>query len=251
MAYIKLTNVSVTIPVFNSKSRSLRSAMFGLAVGGTIAHENSNISVVTALDSINLSLQKGCRVGLIGHNGAGKTTLLRVLAGAYPPTQGEALHKGSISALTDLMMGMDPDASGYENLYLRALMLGASFAEAPKIVLEAAIFSELGEFLNLPLRTYSSGMQLRLAFAIATGIHPEILLLDEMISVGDRAFVEKADKRIEQMIDKSSIFVLASHDMEVLRKFCNRAILMRKGKIIYDGTTDDAIKYYSETTHEF
>ena len=193
---------------------------------------------------MSLNIEHGERVGLIGRNGAGKTTLLRVMAGIYEPPAGTVEVEGRVAPLFDIGMGMDPESSGYENILLRGLYLGLRKAEIRAKVDEIAEFTELGEFLEMPLRTYSAGMFARLAFAISTSIDPEILLLDEGIGAGDEAFLEKAKQRLDAMINRARIMVLASHSDELVRKLCNRAILMQNGEIVASGSTDEMLERY-------
>src|SRR5262249_49375061 len=197
MACVNLHRASVQFPIYNARSRSLKSTIARHAVGATIgSRPNNDLVVVNALNNITLALSPGDRVGIIGHNGAGKTTLLRVLSGAYVPTSGRAEVNGEVSALTDIAMGLDPEASGYENIIMRAILLGMNYQQAHALVPQVEEFTELGEYLDLPVRTYSTGMLLRLAFAVTTSIQPDILIMDEMISAGDASFMEKAKERI-------------------------------------------------------
>jgi ABC-type polysaccharide/polyol phosphate transport system ATPase subunit len=197
-----------------------------------------------ALRDICLDLADGDRLGLIGRNGAGKSTLLRVLAGIYEPPSGRARIEGTVASLTDITMGMDLEATGYENIVLRGVFLGLRVNDVRRMIPEIEAFTELGEFLKLPLRTYSSGMMLRLAFSVTTAVVPEILIMDEMIGAGDAAFVVKAKARLNQMISNSRILVIASHDVEMVRRFCNRAALMETGRIVRLGPVDQVIADY-------
>ena len=190
MAHIRLSDVGVEFPIHNAHSRSLQLQVFG-KLGGKLAQHNQAV-FVRALQGVNLSFEDGDRVGIIGHNGAGKTTLLRVLAGVYEPTFGSISVDGRLSSFTDITLGMDPEATGLENIIFRCVFMGLSFAEARRLSPSIQEFSELGEFLRLPVRTYSTGMFLRLAFAISTSIEPDIIIMDEMIAGGDARFIEKA-----------------------------------------------------------
>jgi len=192
-----------------------------------------------------LSLKPGDRLALIGHNGAGKSTLLRIFSGAYEPSTGTAEISGTVSSLLEITMGMDPELTGAENIVLRGVFVGLSIDEARRLIPEIAEWSELGEYLALPLRTYSSGMLLRLAFAVSTVRHRDILLLDELIGVGDMNFAAKARQRIEDMMDRADILALASHDTNILKQYCNRAILLRQGCVVADGSVDDITREYS------
>lgn len=247
MASIILDRASVDIPIYNSRGRSLKT-MVMRQVGGAVATNNRDIVTVRALREVTLTLRPGDRLALLGHNGAGKSTLLRVFSGAYEPTSGTALIDGSISSLLDITMGMDMEQSGADNVVLRGALVGLSIKEARRHIPEIAEFSELGPYLDLPMRTYSSGMVLRLAFAISTIRTPDILLMDELVSVGDQGFAAKAQERVERMIGDAQILVLASHDMAMLQRYCNRAILMREGGVAASGTVDDIIALYTGAT---
>ena len=244
MASITLTNATVEIPIYNARGRSFRSNLFR-RVGGRLEPDNRDVITVKALNEITLSLKPGDRLALIGHNGAGKSTMLRVFSGAYEPSSGTAEISGSVSSLLEITMGMDPELTGAENIVLRGVFVGLSIDEARRLIPEIAEWSELGDYLALPLRTYSSGMLLRLAFAVSTVRHRDILLLDELIGVGDMNFAAKARQRIEDMMDRASILALASHNTDILRQYCNRAILLQQGSIVADGTVDDIAREYS------
>ena len=245
MAKIELVDVTVDIPVYNVRGRSLKSMVFQHAIGGRVrARERGDVVVVRALDAVSASFSSGERIGVIGHNGAGKSTLLRVVSGVYAPTTGHVWVDGEVSALTDIMTGIDPEATGYENIIYRGILLGHTRSQAKALVPEIEAFSELGEYLNLPVRTYSTGMMMRLLFAIATSIRPAILLMDEMISVGDANFVEKARARLESVISEASILVISSHVENVIREFCKRVIWLEHGKIIMDGAPGEVLEAY-------
>jgi ABC-2 type transport system ATP-binding protein/lipopolysaccharide transport system ATP-binding protein len=243
MAKIELAKVTVDIPVYNVRGRSMKAMMFQRSVGGDV-RARGDIVVVRALDEVNMTIVSGDRVGLIGHNGAGKTTLLRVMSGVYVPTGGRARVEGDARALTDVMTGLDVEASGYDNIIYRAILLGHTYKQAKALVNEIEEFSELGDYLDLPVRTYSTGMTMRLAFAITTSVQPSILLMDEMISAGDANFIEKARQRLRNVISNSHILVLASHVERVIREFCNRVVWMEQGKVVLDGPTDDVLTAY-------
>lgn len=200
---------------------------------------------VHALQHVNLHVNEGDRLGIIGRNGAGKSTMLRLLAGIYPPTSGKRVVEGEISSLFDLILGFELDATGWENIAFRGYLQG----ETPKTIRHKmqsiAEFSELGDFLNTPVRYYSSGMVVRLAFSIATAINPEILLIDEVLAAGDLAFQEKARNRMKQMMDKARLIVLVSHDLASLSKLCNRVIWLDHGQVLQEGPADDVIAAYS------
>jgi lipopolysaccharide transport system ATP-binding protein len=201
---------------------------------------------VRALENINLSVREGDRLGIVGHNGAGKSTMLKTLAGIYPPTRGTRTVKGQVSSLFDLHLGFEPEGSGWENIAYRGYLQG----ETPKTLRakldDIAEFSELGEFLDSPVRHYSSGMLVRLAFAVATAIDPEILLVDEVLSAGDLAFQKKCRTRMEEMIARAHLIVMVSHDLEALSRFCNLAIWLDHGRIVMTGATEAVVAAYSE-----
>lgn len=245
MPFIQLSHACVEIPIYNSRGRSLKTALMR-QVGGSVGANGRDIVSVKALQDINIRLEPGDRLALVGHNGAGKSTLLRVFSGAFEPTSGSAEIQGSVSSLLDLTMGMDPELTGADNIILRGVFVGMSQKEAQNRMEEIAAFSELGPYLGLPMRTYSSGMTMRLAFAISTARAPDILLLDEMISVGDSAFAAKAKSRIESFIGNTHILVLASHSPDTLRRYCNKAVLMKSGAIIASGTVDEVLGHYAD-----
>jgi ABC-type polysaccharide/polyol phosphate transport system ATPase subunit len=240
-ARILLRNVSVTFPVLSFRDRSLRSR-FVSAV--TLRREAPRPHIVSALNDISLDIRAGDRVAIVGANGAGKTTLLRVLAGIYHPTAGSVDVNGRCLSLFDLSAGFDEEATGYENIMRRGLVIGARRADIDARRAEIAEFSELGDRLDLPLRTYSSGMMLRLIFAVATAVEGEIVLLDEWIGVGDQQFRKKARQRLDEIVARAGILVLASHDIGLIQSTCNRAILLEEGRIAAAGATEDILGRY-------
>ncbi|MET4170978.1 ABC-type polysaccharide/polyol phosphate transport system ATPase subunit [Bradyrhizobium sp. LA6.1] len=227
-AHIVLRNVSVNFPVLSFRDRSLRSR-FVSAV--TLRRTRAVPHIVSALNDVSLDIRAGDRVAIIGANGAGKTTLLRVLAGIYHPTAGSVDVLGRCLSLFDLSAGFDEEATGYENIVRRGLVIGARRSEIDARRAEIAEFTELGDRLDLPLRTYSSGMMLRLIFAVATAVEGEIVLLDEWIGVGDQQFRRKARQRLDEIVARAGILVLASHDIELIQSTCNRAILLEEGRM--------------------
>ncbi|MBN3808184.1 ABC transporter ATP-binding protein [Paraburkholderia tropica] len=227
-------NISVEFPIYENSHRSLKKAVLNLTTGGKIGRDAGRHAVVTALDDLSFNFTDGERVGLIGHNGSGKTTLLRTLSGVYAPVRGALQVRGKIASLLDVSMGLDPDATGFENIYLRGILDGLSPARIRSKIDDIADFSELGEYLNLPVRTYSSGMMLRLAFAISTSVEADILIMDEWLSVGDAEFSKKAAKRLEELVGKASLLVVASHDPNLVARVCTRKISMEHGKMVAD-----------------
>jgi ABC-type polysaccharide/polyol phosphate transport system ATPase subunit len=243
MAHIALNGISIAFPIFTSHTRSMKTAVFS-RLGGSIAAHNDTV-IVQALRNISLELVEGDRLGLVGHNGSGKTTLLRVVSGVYPPLIGEAVIEGKVSAFTDITMGMDVEATGWENIIFRGIFLGLTFGEAKRLAPSIGEFSELGEYLDLPVRTYSTGMFVRLAFAISTAVQPDIIVLDEMIAAGDQSFAIKAQKRIFQLLESSHILILASHSEPIIRSFCNKVLWLEKGQIKMLGSVDEVMAAYA------
>lgn len=243
MVSIDTYNACVDFPVFDAKTRSLKKAFLG-AAGGAIGRNEHNLVVVEALKNINLHLQEGDRVGLVGHNGAGKSTLLRLLSGIYEPTRGSARIRGRVAPVFDLGVGMDPEISGYENIIIRGLFLGQTRKQMMAKIDDIADFSELGEYLNMPLRTYSTGMRIRLALGVVTSIEPEILLLDEGIGAVDAAFMAKARGRLKELVERSGILVFASHSNEFLAQLCDTAMWIDHGELRSAGSVADVVGQY-------
>ena len=200
--------------------------------------------VVEALKDINLHLREGDRVGLVGHNGAGKSTLLRLLSGIYEPTRGSADVRGRVAPVFDLGVGMDPEVSGYDNIIIRGLFLGQTIKQMKNKMDEIAEFSELGDYLAMPLRTYSTGMRVRLALGVVTSIEPEILLLDEGIGAVDAAFMAKARVRLQELVKRSGILVFASHSNDFLAQLCNTALWIDHGTIRCAGEVSEVVSEY-------
>lgn len=230
MAKIEFNNVSLRYPIYGSHGMSLRSHLMRVATGGNI-EKDSRTTVITALKDVSFTLRDGDAVGLIGHNGAGKSTLLRTMAGIYPPSSGQVQREGKTATVFEIGAGMDHELSGYDNIIHLGMMMGLSFSEAKALTPDIEEFTELGDFLQLPVRTYSSGMTMRLMFAVATAVTPEILLLDEMFSTGDAGFREKSQTRIHNIIDNAKIFVFASHDMALIKNYCNRVFRLEHGNL--------------------
>lgn len=242
MTHIRLADIAVEFPIHNSCSRSLQLHVLA-SVGGRLA-EHRKCVIIQALDGICLDLRDGDRVGVVGHNGAGKTTLLRVLAGVYQPTRGTLSIAGSLSSFTDITLGMDLEATGLENIIFRSVFMGLSFSEARKLSPSIEEFSELGEYLRMPVRTYSTGMFLRLAFAISTAIEPDIVIMDEMISAGDAHFIVKAHGRLTSLLQRIKILVLATHDAAIMQKLCNKVIWLERGQIRKIGSFEEVYPSY-------
>jgi ABC-2 type transport system ATP-binding protein len=243
---IRLRNVDVSFKIYEGMKRSVRHKILAATTGGRVAKEAHSTVTVEALRNITFSLRQGDRLALIGHNGAGKSTLLRVLSGIYEPNAGQVEIKGRVTSIFDAVTGFDMEATGFDNIRIRGLYLGRSNDEIKERTGEIIEFTELGDFLAVPVRTYSAGMLMRLAFGISTAFEPEILILDEGIGAGDAAFVAKANKRLEQFIDNAGIMVLASHSNDLVSRFCNKGIVLEHGGILFGGRADAALQYYQE-----
>ena len=241
--HIETHNAWVEFPIFDAKTRSLKKAFLGKA-GGAIGRNESNVVVIEALRDITMSLELGDRVGLVGHNGAGKSTLLRLLSGIYEPTRGVATVNGRVAPVFDLGVGMDPEISGFENIIIRGLFLGQTRKQMLAKVDEIADFTELGDYLSMPLRTYSTGMRVRLAMGVVTSIDPEILLLDEGIGAVDADFLKKAQTRLQSLVERSGILVFASHSNEFLARLCKTAMWIDHGTIKMIGGIEDVVRAY-------
>lgn len=243
MASLILDNVIVDFPIYGAQ-KSFRSALRA-ATGGLIRRESADRHItVRALDHFSLTVKHGDRLGIIGHNGAGKSTLLRVCAGVYEPSEGRVHIEGKVSPLFNASPGLDPDDTGYENIITCGLFLGMTREEIAQKTPDIEAFSELGDYLSLPVRTYSTGMLTRLGFAIATAINPEILILDEGLGAGDARFAEKAKERVDALIERASILILASHSDDLIKSLCNRAILLQSGRVITEGKVDEVTEAY-------
>ncbi len=229
MPYIEMHSVSVSFPVYNAKGRSLKGVIASSLVGGGVTRESGVLSV-HALEGVSLNVRSGDRVALLGHNGSGKSTLLRVMAGIYEPTEGEIRSQGDITAMFDPNLGVSMDASGWENIETRGILMGLRPDQIEGLKQDVFEFSGLGEFLDMPIRTYSAGMRMRLAFSVSTAAESEILLLDEAILTGDAEFMRLARNRLEEHIERANLLVLASHSLHVLKAFCNKGVLLSKGR---------------------
>jgi len=243
MSKITLQNVSLSYPVYGADARSFKTTLLNMATGGRLDKESGKISV-EALSNVSFQLEKGDRLAILGHNGAGKSTLLKVIAEIYAPTSGNVQIQGNTNCLFDIMMGMDHELNGYENILLRGLILGLSKSESRKLIPEVEEFAELGDFMKMPTKTYSSGMKLRLAYGIITSVRSEILLIDEIVNVGDARFVEKAKERMQDLVHRSDVMVLSTHDLLTVREFCNKALWLEQGKVKRMGDVDDVLKIY-------
>lgn len=244
MAEIELHNVSLEFPIYNMSTRSFKKKFLRLATGGNVSQDSHQCMVVRSLNKMNLEIGHGDRVGLIGHNGSGKSTLLRLLSRIYEPTTGYVKIEGKVSPMLNLMQGIEIEFTGYDNIAIRGTILGMSRAQIKKQMDDIAEMTGLGDYLSMPVRTYSSGMMVRLAFAISTSIQPEILLIDEIFGAGDADFMVRARKKMVNLLDQSSIVVIATHSDELIREFCNKALLLEGGCIKYFGPVDKALEVY-------
>jgi lipopolysaccharide transport system ATP-binding protein len=234
MGSISLQDVHVQFAIYGLGNRSLKKSLISAATGGALATDARNHVVVKALDGVSLEAREGERIGLCGHNGSGKTTLLRVLAGAYEPMAGVVDVRGSVVSMLSIALGMDPDATGLENVFLRGAVMGVQRRQIERMLEGIMEFAELGDYLYMPLRTYSSGMQMRLAFAISTAAQSDVILMDEWLSVGDAEFASKANERLRSLVNNAKIVVIASHDMTLLQQNCTRLVRLDHGRIIED-----------------
>lgn len=241
--YIETRDAWVEFPIFDAKTRSLKKTFLGRA-GGAIGRTAENVVVVEALRDITMTLRMGDRVGLVGHNGAGKSTLLRLLSGIYEPTRGSTIVRGRVAPVFDLGVGMDPEITGYENIIIRGLFLGQTRKEMVAKADEIAEFTELGDYLSMPLRTYSTGMRVRLAMGVVTSIDPEILLLDEGIGAVDADFLKKAQTRLQALVERSGILVFASHSNEFLARLCKTAMWIDHGTVRMHGGIEEVVGAY-------
>ncbi|OYX97369.1 MAG: sugar ABC transporter ATP-binding protein [Hyphomicrobium sp. 32-62-53] len=246
MAHVVLDDVCVSFPIYGQSSQSLKKRVIGSVVGGGLTHTDGMPVVVNALSDVCMELVDGDRLGLIGHNGAGKTTLLRVIAGIYPAVSGKMTIDGRVTPLIDTRLGLEMEGTGYENILLRGLYLGHDRAAIDAAIGDIADFSELGEYLDLPVRTYSSGMLSRLLFAISTAFDPEILVLDEGIGAGDAAFMGRIRQRTDAFMKTASIVVMASHSDAFIQAHCNIGAVMEHGRIKSFGEVGEQIKLYQQ-----
>ncbi len=244
MARIDLRKVSVEFPIYNVNARSFKNKFLRLATGGAVVKDANKHMVVNALQDLTMTLQHGDRLGLVGHNGAGKSTFLRLLAGVYEPTSGDMRADGHVSPMLDIMHGIETEFTGLENIMQRGILLGLTRAEIKAKTQEIADFTGLGDYLSMPMRTYSSGMMVRLAFSISASIKPEILLIDEIFNAGDADFLDKAREKMIHLLNQSSIVVMATHSDDLIKEFCNKVLLLEGGKIKYLGNPEEALKLY-------
>ena len=246
MPSIEVNAASLTFTVRQNKHVSLKEyilkGMFRKSLNPDVA--------IHALTEVNLSAREGDRIGIIGHNGAGKTTLLKMIAGIYPPSHGTCTVVGRICSLFDITLGFEQDASGWENIEYRSYLQGESPASLKKKMDGIGEFSELGDFLNFPVRNYSAGMRMRLAFSIATAADPEVLLIDEVLAVGDMAFQTKARARMRELMSASRLMVVVSHDLSTIQETCTRVLWMKRGRVVQEGEPAAVVKAYTDHVAE-
>jgi ABC-2 type transport system ATP-binding protein/lipopolysaccharide transport system ATP-binding protein len=246
-ASLRLRDIGVEFPIYTGGSRSLKKVLFNRTTQGNLARDARDRITVLALSDITLDIEHGDRLAIIGANGAGKSTLLKVLAGIYEPTRGRLHASGQISALLTASVGLNPEATGRENIITRGMFMDVRPRDMQPRVDEIAEFTDLGYYIDMPVRTYSAGMMIRLCFAVATSLRPQILLMDEWIAAGDAAFLNKARHRMEEFLAGTSILVLASHSVQLLKEWCNRAILLDHGRIVAMGSVDEVAAAYESS----
>lgn len=240
---IEIKDLSLVYDLNYSRSNGLKEYLINLVTGKTYESGESK-SLVRSVDDISLDLNEGERLGIVGLNGAGKSSLLKVISGIIRPTSGSLNVHGTVQPLIEVGAGFDPEFSGRENIYLNGYMLGFTKELLKSKEQEIIDFAELQKFIDTPVKYYSSGMTVRLAFTIATMIQPEILVIDEMLSAGDASFIKRAKERINKLMDQARLIVMVSHDLTMIEEICNRVIVMNMGKIVYDGPTEKALKFY-------
>ena len=247
---LRLDNVTVDLPIYSPRGRSLQLAVLNLAVGGKLSEKVGRTVHVRALDQVSFDVHRGDRIGLLGHNGSGKSTLLKVVSSIYLPTSGRILSSVNVVPLLDFNLGVDDDMTGVEAIRVGCMLRGVSKDQISDAMADICEFTELGEFLNLPIRTYSAGMRARLAFGTATAVRPEAIAIDENLATGDAQFIRKARQRAEEFIGGAALLFLASHQDEILRSFCNKGIVLRTGRVEFCGPIDEAIQYYNGGSYQ-
>ncbi|WP_240008186.1 ABC transporter ATP-binding protein [Pseudaquidulcibacter saccharophilus] len=235
MAVIELKNVDLAYPIYSVRAQSLRNAIANFAVGGKLLKSGKDVVHVKALDKVSFKLNEGDRMGIIGHNGAGKTTLLKVLAGVYEPDKGAIKISGRISSMIDISLGLDTELTGRENIINMGRMRGYTTKQILQKMDSIIEFSDLGQFIDIPIKTYSAGMTTRLVFAVATSLEPDILLMDEWIGAGDASFFDKALNRINNILENSRVMVLATHSFHLVKETCNKVLVLDRGSQVYFG----------------
>lgn len=249
MSFLHLRNVSVEFPIYQGSSRSLKKVLLASSTRGNLARDAHDRINVRALNEVSFEVRDGERFALIGPNGAGKTTLLKVLAGVFEPTHGRFTSSGQVCSLLDTSVGLNADATGYENIILRGMYMGTHPRDMREHAAAIAEFCELGDYLDMPVRTYSAGMMVRLAFSISTCVPPDILIMDEWLTAGDAQFLAKAQRRIEEFVRNSSILVLASHSLDLVEQWCTGGILLHQGRVLTMGPINEVIATYRKLTN--
>jgi lipopolysaccharide transport system ATP-binding protein len=240
MSYVvELNGVELSYPIYSIRANSIRNTIANLAVGGKLLKDGQDIIHVRALENINFALQQGDRLGIMGHNGAGKTTLLKVIAGVYEPDRGIVSVEGKISSMIDIGLGLDSSLTGRDNIINMGRMRGIPTKVVLNSIPEIVEFSELGGYVDLPVKAYSAGMQARLVFAVATSLEPDVLLLDEWIGAGDAGFQAKATQRMNDILSRSRVMVLATHNQGMVEDVCNKLLVLDGGKQVYFGDVEN------------
>tara|TARA_R110000868_G_scaffold380784_1_gene646854 strand:+ start:31052 stop:31795 length:744 start_codon:yes stop_codon:yes gene_type:complete len=243
MAGITLENIGLAYPLYHMNNRSLRHSLIKVATGGALNAEHKKV-VVNALSNVSFSLKEGDKLGLIGHNGAGKSTLLRLLAGIYSPQAGDLDISGEVVSLLSASSGMVLEFTGIENIKLQANLKGLKAKQLEQLIVDVTEFTELGPYLDMPVKTYSSGMLIRLAFAVATSLTAEILLIDEVIGAGDASFRKKSRDRISNMSNRAEIVVMSTHDNQYIREICNKVLWLEHGEMKMYGDVEEIMQQY-------
>ena len=244
MQIVAVNNLDLSYPIIGAGNASLKNSIIAKTTGVKISGTDK-VPMVNALQDINFSLESGDRLGIIGHNGAGKSTLLKVLAGIYYPTSGKIQINGKLVSTLNISLGMEQEATGRENIIIRGLLSGLTKKQILAKLDDIAEFCDLGQYLDMPLRIYSTGMATRLAFGTVTALEADVVLMDEVIGTGDAAFMEKAQARLDKFIAQAHVLVIASHSEETIRKFCNKALLLEHGKMKAIGTVDEVMDIYN------
>ena len=249
MAQIRFENTVLDFPVYGAgNARSLKRELVRVATGGLIKRNPKDLFEIRALDSLNFTIEHGTRLGLIGHNGAGKSSLLRVITGIYTPSSGSVAIDGSVTPLLDASFAMYEDLTGYENILVRATLHGLNPRKIKEKEEAIALDSKLGDYMHMPMRTYSAGMKMRLAFAINTCIEPQILIMDELIGTGDELFQKEAKLKLSSLIASSDIFIIASHSVEWIQNNCNKVLWLDTGKLVFYGDVEEGVSLYRNSS---
>lgn len=244
MSTLFVRDASVLLPIYNSSSRSFAKSLLTAATGGLISTQGDKHVSIEALKNLNLEIVSGDRLGVLGHNGSGKSTLLRLLSGIYEPSSGEIKRDGSISSMVDINLGINHEITGRENIFLRGRLMGVSKKSMNSQIDDIIEFSGLGDYIDLPVRVYSSGMILRLAFTVATSVNADILIMDEWLSMGDGEFAKTASLRLSKIVDNAEILVLASHNRALLERTCTQTVWLEHGRIRKIGPTQEITQEY-------